>query len=388
MDLSVIISTHNRALLLKEAVESFMNQSIQPDRYEIIVVNSYCIDNTDEIVRHLIKDNPEINLSYIQQPIVGGCTLSRHVGAKAARSDILVFGDDDIRVTEHHLESALKALEDEKVGNVAGRILPEYEVEPPSWVNTFWIWHDLGKFLLPYTLLDCGEETIEVPCLFALSPNLATRKRLFFESGGFGPDGFGGEYVRYNGSGENFLAENVSKMGYRTIYCPGMLAYHHIAPYKFTPGFFMARAFYVSIVDSFKLTRELGRPLSNLELIKRRLGIERLGAGIMKEIMRRGIKAFYCGIRGSLKLAQELRHPLSNIDGVARELVSEEAENTGYGNRLKAGMRRVRFAGFLYHQTQLRTEPTLLDFVLRENWLDFDFTSLKPDTGTDFPSLW
>jgi len=48
-EVSVIIPTYNRALLLQKAIKSVLDQTFQD--FEILVINNYSIDNTIEVVR-------------------------------------------------------------------------------------------------------------------------------------------------------------------------------------------------------------------------------------------------------------------------------------------------------------------------------------------------
>ncbi|MBI1870680.1 MAG: glycosyltransferase [Chlamydiae bacterium] len=83
---SVIIPTYNRALWLKEAIESVLNQNSRPK--EIIVVDDGSNDSTAEIVKQYSQ------LKYISQEN-HGVSHARNVGIKASHGEWIAFLDSD-----------------------------------------------------------------------------------------------------------------------------------------------------------------------------------------------------------------------------------------------------------------------------------------------------
>ncbi len=87
MQFSVIIPTHNRNWVLKETIDSVLNQSFKD--FEIIVVDDGSTDNTLEILNSYgsrIKTISQVN---------SGGPLARNNGARNASGKYLVFLDDD-----------------------------------------------------------------------------------------------------------------------------------------------------------------------------------------------------------------------------------------------------------------------------------------------------
>jgi glycosyltransferase involved in cell wall biosynthesis len=86
---SVIISTYNRATLLKESLESVLGQTYS--NTEIIVVDDGSTDNTDEIVGQYLSD-----IRYIKKKN-GGKSSALNVALKEATGEyIWIIDDDDI----------------------------------------------------------------------------------------------------------------------------------------------------------------------------------------------------------------------------------------------------------------------------------------------------
>ncbi len=85
---SVIIPTHNRSALLKQAIESVLATERDGNELEIIVVDDGSTDDTPEVV----KDYPVV---YLRQSGGLGPAGSRNVGVAAAHGDYISFVDDD-----------------------------------------------------------------------------------------------------------------------------------------------------------------------------------------------------------------------------------------------------------------------------------------------------
>jgi GT2 family glycosyltransferase len=98
--LSVIIPTFNRAKLLNEALQSLSKQSLPRDRYEIIVVNDGSTDSTIDVCKQFALDVP-IRLATLNH---AGTSAAKNLGVFLARSQLVLFFDDDDVATERMLE--------------------------------------------------------------------------------------------------------------------------------------------------------------------------------------------------------------------------------------------------------------------------------------------
>lgn len=101
---SVIIPTYNRSKLVKEAIESVLQQSYKDS--EVIVVDDGSTDDTrfvierisDGTARYIYKNN-------------GGLSSARNVGLINAKGEYVALLDDDDLFPENHLEIMLGKLE-------------------------------------------------------------------------------------------------------------------------------------------------------------------------------------------------------------------------------------------------------------------------------------
>jgi glycosyltransferase involved in cell wall biosynthesis len=97
---SVIIPTHDRQMLMSEAVESVLSQTIRD--LECIVVD----DASPEPV--VVSADPRVRL--VRRHVNGGPAAARNTGMSAAQGRYLAFLDDDELFTSDRLEFALDGL--------------------------------------------------------------------------------------------------------------------------------------------------------------------------------------------------------------------------------------------------------------------------------------
>ena len=103
--LSVVIPTWNRAQLVREAIQSALDQ--RPGLVEVIVVDDGSTDNTSEdLARHF---GGRIRL--LRRPYRGGIGRARNAGVLRARGELLAFLDSDDLWRPGKLDAELRVLE-------------------------------------------------------------------------------------------------------------------------------------------------------------------------------------------------------------------------------------------------------------------------------------
>lgn len=86
---SIIIPTYNRADIIKNSIQSILNQSYT--KYELIIVDDGSADNTKAVISE-INDS---RVRYIKMPENRGAGAARNEGVKQARYDYIAFQDSD-----------------------------------------------------------------------------------------------------------------------------------------------------------------------------------------------------------------------------------------------------------------------------------------------------
>lgn len=106
---SVVIPTYRRPALLGCCLAAVREQSLAPDRYEIIVVDDGRDPDTHALVaRAAAQTLPSVR--YIRQSCRQGPAAARNRGWRAARAPFVAFTDDDTVPARDWLASGLAAL--------------------------------------------------------------------------------------------------------------------------------------------------------------------------------------------------------------------------------------------------------------------------------------
>jgi len=86
---SIIIPTFNREFLLKQAIDSVLNQTF--DDFEIIIVDNYSTDGTEEMVKKL--EDPRLKFAKLER--TGSVAASRNLGIRLSQATWIAFLDSD-----------------------------------------------------------------------------------------------------------------------------------------------------------------------------------------------------------------------------------------------------------------------------------------------------
>jgi glycosyltransferase involved in cell wall biosynthesis len=211
--ISVVVPAFNRADALRKCIASLLNQTLDARLYEIIIVDNSSSDDTESVVRDCIAQSGH-NIRYIFEPR-RGLHFARHAGAKAAASDILAYTDDDVICDPRWLEELVNVFEDKEVGCAGGKILIQWDQEPPSWIIPYE--NVLGH-------LDYGSKKRALrDGEFINGGNFCIKRRVLWDLGGFNPDQIGEVLV---GDGEAGLCTKIHKSGIKMLWVPDAVVWH------------------------------------------------------------------------------------------------------------------------------------------------------------------
>ena len=103
---SIIVPTHNRAVMLERAIDSIFSQSYK--NIEVIIVANGCTDNTPEVVKSLQEKYKNIHFLNFIEPIGGA--EARNRGLDIIKGEYVAFLDDDDEWLNDKLEHQLVVL--------------------------------------------------------------------------------------------------------------------------------------------------------------------------------------------------------------------------------------------------------------------------------------
>jgi glycosyltransferase involved in cell wall biosynthesis len=139
------------------------------------------IDNASKtILATEIDLNWHPNARHIREETLG-LTAARLRGFKEASNEILVFVDDDNVLHPNYLKKTSEILQQyPNLGAIGGKSLPEFEVEPPSWVNQFYVClalRDLGEEILISAYHKPDDSAKEYPAFAPIGAGLVLRRQ-------------------------------------------------------------------------------------------------------------------------------------------------------------------------------------------------------------------
>jgi len=330
---SIIIPTLNRCQFLRLCLISLVKQSYPQNEYEILVIDNGSTDRTKQITEDIIQQNPDQHIRYIYEPELG-LLSGRHRGALEAQGEICTFIDDDIEADPNWLKAIHDSFIDTTVQLVGGRNLPQYETEPPEWLNWFWVDHPHGKTCGELSLLDFGEEVREIDANYIWGLNFSIRRQALFDLGGFHPDCIPKHLQHFQGDGETGLTMKANQLGYKAIYQPKALVWHQVPTSRMTYQYFENRYFYQGVCNSYTNVRKLG------DLPK---------------------KNYFQSLKDSIK---------SSLRKIKKLIFSTDKQNQEK-QLLQNKLNQSLIAGINFHQNAIRKNPKLLDWILKVDYWDY-----------------
>lgn len=228
IEVSVIVCTFNRERYLELCLNALANQTLDNNRYEIVIVNNNSPDNSDSVCKSFISQHPELNISYSVE-FNQGHTYARNRGIEEAQGLYFAFIDDDAFVKPPYCEEILNYFENNKeVMALGGRLYPIYDdCEEPKWMN---------PWLLPLVAaLDMGDKPKEFSKRkFPTGANMAFRKSVFDTVGKFNVELGRRGVDNLEGGDEKDMIFRLKSSGGKVHYVPTVEVDHIIPPHRIT----------------------------------------------------------------------------------------------------------------------------------------------------------
>ena len=249
LKVNIIIATYNRALMLKKALKSILEQKTDESFiFDVLVIDNNSSDATKNIVEEMMPQF-QGKLQYIFEAIQGK-SYALNSGINLSVGDILVFTDDDIIADEHWLLNIVNCFKETGCDGLGGIIKPSYRPNTPRWIK------DNADLLVgPIVYYNYGPKNIlyQKPMYEFLGANFAFKKSLFIDCGLFRTD---------IGPGNDKLGEDTEitkrflKANKKLYYCGSATVWHPVEKYRMSWGYIIKWYFslgkYRVIVDEQK----------------------------------------------------------------------------------------------------------------------------------------
>lgn len=247
MNITVLLCTYNRCIMLPKALDSLVEQRL-PDavEWEVIVVDNNSGDQTSSIVDDYVRRHPG-RFRYLLE-IEQGLSRARNAGIRVARGEVIAFVDDDVTAEPTWLWSLTATLFEGNWAGAGGRIIPPDGFAPPNWL-TIGGPFDISGALALFDLGDQPGELSRPP----YGTNMAFRKDVFEKYGMF--------RAELGRCGGNLISGEDTEFGNRLIsagehlrYEPEAVVHHPVPKQRLSKKYF--RRWWLS----FGRTRILERP--------------------------------------------------------------------------------------------------------------------------------
>jgi GT2 family glycosyltransferase len=229
-EITVVVCTHNRVRLLEGCLDSLSRQEVDPRRYDVLVVDNGSTDGTADFLSRCCYD--DIRLRWVNEPVLG-LSYARNRGWLEANGTYVAYIDDDAIAAPDWISEIISFVERRpEIAMFGGPHVPFATDPVPSWFPPEYGTMDLGS----------EERALEIGREFVEGMNMAIRKDILADCGGFHPDlGMKGYKVSYGE--ETQLQITLRNCGFAVYYLPQMKVSHHLPGRKMRLGWLLKSAY-------------------------------------------------------------------------------------------------------------------------------------------------
>ncbi len=231
---SIIVCTHNRASDLQRALPELDALDYASDQFEVVVVDNASDDNTADVVHRAQAETDR--LSYAREDRVG-LSHARNRGISTARGEFIAFIDDDARPERDWLKELDKVFMEPRVACAGGMVRPSWR-HSSGWPG--WLHQRLIGF---YSVIEYGEDRELHYPNYPVGTNIAFRRRIFDEVGGFNA-ALGRTGDRLLSGEETDLCLRIERAGYTVRYTPLAVVHHYVHGERLNKEWLIRRSYW------------------------------------------------------------------------------------------------------------------------------------------------
>jgi len=110
LDISVVMPTYRRPVLLERCLRALLAQTLAPERFEILVVDDGHDDMTRDQVQAIAAQHPVPRIRYLRADGGRGPAVARNFGWRQASAPLVAFTDDDTQPAPDWLQQGLAVM--------------------------------------------------------------------------------------------------------------------------------------------------------------------------------------------------------------------------------------------------------------------------------------
>jgi GT2 family glycosyltransferase len=244
LTITVVIATHNRAGLLTTTLDRLRQQAFEPGD-EVIVVDNASTDATSEVIARAAARFP-VPL-HARHDLSPGKAPALNAAIVGARGHVLALTDDDVLVGPEWIATIRRLFADPSLALVGGRVDPHWQREAPAWLQV----EEHGRYgpmSSPLALLHYGEAQ-DLGARTAVGANMAIRRSVFDELGGFSPN-LGKRRGTLLGGEDHDLCQRAVAAGHRCEYRPELTVQHWVPAERTRLRYFLRWFFWSGITHA------------------------------------------------------------------------------------------------------------------------------------------
>lgn len=203
-DVSVVVSTYQRAPRLASLFRALEAQTLERSRFEVVIVDDGSRDDTPAVLAHLAASTA-LRVNVVTQPRNRGRAVGRNTGVTAAQSPVIAFTDDDCAPAPAWLAAGLARA----AAGVADIVVGRTEPNPDQAGNT-------GPFSRTQKVDEASGTLYMHTC------NIFYRRDDFVASGGFN------EHFDAKGGEDSDLGWRLLDRGKTVVFDPDALVFHDV----------------------------------------------------------------------------------------------------------------------------------------------------------------
>jgi GT2 family glycosyltransferase len=239
--IAAAICTYNRHDLLEEAVASVLAQALEPDAFEILVVDNSPPGPQRAAAAERYAGHPRVRYLTEDTP---GLSNARNVAIRETSAPLVAFMDDDAVARPDWLAEVLRAFRTfgEDAGVVGGKVCPIWGAERPAWLP--------DDLLGALTVVDWGGELRAAsPTEWVAGANYSVRSEAVRAVGGF-PTSLGriGESILLSNEDAR-MVKALRDQGLQTIWAPDAIVDHRVDPRRLDQTWLRSRMAWQAVSD-------------------------------------------------------------------------------------------------------------------------------------------
>ena len=235
--ISIVIPTYKREALLQILLDSVLDQSVLPSKYEVVVVDNSPTPHepTQELCRS--SRYSLLNLKCVHNPVLG-ISQARNYGMRYTTAPWVAFIDDDEKLPLHWVERAIEIIENKSPNLFGGPYHPYHLEAKPVWFKDKYLARTLG---MKIGWLENGE--------LLFGGNLVIQRKWLDQLKGFSTDlGRRGDTEEYGEDAE--LQLRARRSGANFYYDSELYVFHNVLPKQHHPEWFITSASYQGKADA------------------------------------------------------------------------------------------------------------------------------------------